>query len=117
VEFSLAIPATQQFKDGWTRSIVRRSLSDVLPEKVQWRPWKTAVNEAFWNALSVEDDRLGTLIANPGPLARYVDPDSLDDARARFNEDPNSRDGRALWRALSLSVWLDEFYPAAATER
>jgi len=35
VEFSLAVPPSQQLSDGWTRSIIRRALSDLLPDRVQ----------------------------------------------------------------------------------
>jgi len=115
VEFSLAIPPTQQFADGYTRSIIRRALADLLPETVQWRPWKTPVNEAFWNALGRER-RLND-IDNPNTvLAEYLDIDALAAARDRFEADPTSKDARALWRALSLSVWLDEYHPSASDQ-
>jgi asparagine synthase (glutamine-hydrolysing) len=109
VEFSLAMPADQQLSDGWTRSIIRRSLDDLLPQKVRTRPWKTPVSEGFWNALSIEDERLQTMVENPGPLVRYLDADALRPAYDRFNRDqaPDPYDARALWWALSLSVWLE----------
>ncbi|MDS0261447.1 asparagine synthase (glutamine-hydrolyzing) [Haloarcula sp. S1CR25-12] len=107
VEFSLAMPATQQLKDGWTRSIGRRALGDLLPEPIQWRPWKTPTNEAFWNALERDRGRLVDLADEPGALAPFVDAHALHESLDRFETERNSRDGRALWRALSLSVWLD----------
>ena len=109
VEFSLAIPPSQQFKDGWTRSIGRRALGDLLPEKIQWRPWKTFVTEGFANALGREGDRLTELVADPNGIGNYVDPEALRAAHRRFSEEPRASDSRALWRALSLSVWLDEY--------
>ncbi|GAB3021982.1 asparagine synthase-related protein [Natronobiforma cellulositropha] len=108
LEFSLAIPRSQQLNDGWTRSIIRRSLDGLLPETVQWRPWKTAMNEGFWNALAKEDDRLRTLADDPGPLTAYLDEAELRAAYERFTDEPTSRDARSLWRALSLSAWYDE---------
>lgn len=108
VEFSLAIPPTQQFADGWTRSIIRRALGDLLPEEVQWRPWKTSVSEAFWNALTREGDRIARLYEDPGTVARYVDRGALETAHAEFKKEPTSQYARPLWRALSLSAWLDE---------
>lgn len=111
VEFSLAIPPTQKISDGWTRSIMRRSLEDLLPEEVQWRPWKTSVSEAFWNSLSAENDRVAQLYERPGQLADYIDPETLEVAHSDFKQEPASQDARALWRALSLSEWLDEYAP------
>lgn len=106
VEFSLAMPASQQLSSGWTRSIIRRSLHDLLPEKVRRRPWKTNMTQAFWNSLEREDERLQGLVANPGPLKRYIDPDDLRRVYDRFGDGGDNREARALWRALSLSVWI-----------
>jgi asparagine synthase (glutamine-hydrolysing) len=109
LEFSLAIPPTQQFSNGWTRSIMRRSIGDLLPEEVQWRPWKTSVNEAFWNSLSQEEDRITRLYQRPGSVVRYLDPDALETAHREFRDEPTSQNARAIWRALSLSTWLEEY--------
>lgn len=106
VEFSLAIPPSQQLHNGWTRSIIRRSLGDLLPEKIQWRSGKTTTNELSWQALSLEADRLESLLEYPGPLAQYVDIERLRDSYQRFCRDPNTKDGRALWKALSLWMWF-----------
>ena len=116
VEYSLAIPPSQQFSDGWTRSIGRRALDDLLPDKIQWRPWKTFLNEAFWNALSRERSRLNSLVDDPAPVGEYLDDTALRASHQRFEEDPQSRDARALWRALALSVWLDEYGSATDCE-
>ncbi len=108
VEFSLAMPATQQLKDGWTRSIMRRSIPDLLPGKIQWRPWKTSVSSAFWNALRTEETQLRTLVDDPGPVSPYLDEDQLQSVAHRFDSAPTSRDARTLWRGLSLRSWLAE---------
>jgi asparagine synthase (glutamine-hydrolysing) len=106
VEFSLAMPPTQQLSEGWTRSIIRRSLADRLPEEIGTRVWKTDMSQGFWNSLAQEDDRLRRLVADPGPLEEFVDRDALRAAHERFTETQSTRDARALWRALSLSTWM-----------
>ncbi len=106
IEFSLAIPPTQQFSDGYARSIARRSLDDLLPEKVQWRTSKATFGEPFYNSMQKESERLDRLLEEPGPLAEYLDMEGLRKAAERFEEAPNMKDGRALWRALSLWVWF-----------
>lgn len=108
VEYALAIPATQKLANGYTRSIVRRSLSDLFPEKIQWRPWKAMVGEAAWNALANEDDTLQRLVDNPEILNGYVDPESLRRSYERFSESRPSLDARSLYKALSLAAWLEE---------
>ncbi|ESP90004.1 asparagine synthase [Candidatus Halobonum tyrrellensis G22] len=111
VEFSLAIPPSQQLSDGWTRSIIRRSLRGRLPEKIRRRPWKTDMSQGFWNSLSREDERLRRLVADPGPVEAYIDPTALQEAYDRFVGSNDTRDARSLWRALSLSVWVDAYEP------
>ena len=107
VEFSLAMPPSQQLRNGWTRSIIRRSLSDLLPTHIQSRPWKTGMNAAFKNSLDLERNSLDRMVANLDELARYLDPDKLRAIYQRFPENADIVDTRVLFRALSLRNWLD----------
>ena len=108
IEFTLAIPPSQQLQDGWTRMILRRALDDILPEKIQWRPWKTTMNEAFLDALENADDQLSALIDDPEWIAPYLDTDELAAMYDQFQSTPDMRSGRALWHAVSLSRWLEQ---------
>jgi len=108
VEFCLAIPPSQQLSDGWTRSIIRRSLGDLLPDKIRRRPWKTMPGEAFNNALRNDDRRLQELLRNPEPVARYLDVEALEMSYERFTDTGGGVDSLALRKALALSVWLSE---------
>jgi asparagine synthase (glutamine-hydrolysing) len=110
VEFSLAMPAAQQLADGYTRSIIRRSLDDLLPEKVRTRLGKTSVSEGFWYALEQEDDRLRAMLDRPGRLDEFLDLDALRTAYDGFTDGGTGTDpfqARGLWRALSLWEWLN----------
>ena len=107
VEFSLAMPPSQQLLDGWTRSIVRRSLSDILPEKVRTRQWKTDMSEAVRNSLSRESDALKQMVKNPTRLESYLDANELQAAFGRFPDEADTHDIRALFRSLSLTNWLE----------
>ena len=107
VEFTLAIPPSQQLRDGWTRMIIRRALDDLLPRATQWRPWKTQMNAAFMDALAAADDEIRALLDEPAPIRPYLDPDRLRDAYEEFQADRGMRNARTLWTALSLAAWLD----------
>lgn len=107
VEFTLAIPQTQSLSDGWTRSILRRSLGDVLPDVVQWRPWKTTLNDSFDRGLARETDQLETYVLDAEALDPYLDRDVLASTYDGFVEAPNPQDASVLWRALSLSRWFE----------
>ncbi|WP_123538513.1 asparagine synthase-related protein [Halosimplex salinum] len=108
VEFSLAMPPEQHLSDGYTRSIARRALGDLLPDKIQWRPWKAMLDEGFRNALAAEDEHVRRMLSDPGRLATYVDVDALRESYDRFDRDVTSEDPKPIWRALSLYVWLEE---------
>ena len=107
IEFSLAIPPTQQLSDGWTRLILRRAVGDVLPEKIQWRPWKTMMNRAFIESLGAADDELAALVEDPSVLRPYLDVSKLGEYAERFRRAEDMKSARLLWTALSLAVWLD----------
>ncbi|NGM70332.1 asparagine synthetase B [Natronolimnobius sp. AArcel1] len=117
LELSLAIPPSQQFRDGWTRALVRRSLADLLPDLVQHRPWKTMMDEAFWNALENDRAAFEHLLEHPGPLAQYLAIDELQATYDRFETDPSGRDARTLWRARSLAAWLEAWPSQSQTLR
>ena len=40
MEFCLALPAEQKIQRGWTRLIMRRALSGILPAEVHWRSYR-----------------------------------------------------------------------------
>jgi len=107
VEFSLAMPPSQQLSDGWTRSIVRRSLSDLLPEKISTRQGKTDMSEAVGNSLLLERDGLQRAVENPTELEPYLDTAEFRAAFERFPDETDTHDVRALFRALSLTHWLE----------
>ncbi|MDB2282650.1 asparagine synthase (glutamine-hydrolyzing) [Halorubrum ezzemoulense] len=106
VEFSLAMPPSQQLLNGQTRSIMRRSLSDLLPEKISTRQWKTDMSEAVVNSLSLEQDGLKQVFKDPTRLEPYLDMAELRAAFERFPDEGDTHEVRALFRALSVTNWI-----------
>lgn len=62
IEFCLALPASQKFRMGYNRAIVRRSFSNILPEAVRNRKEKTDFSLSLLHAFSVNDG--GWLLRN-----------------------------------------------------
>ena len=108
VEFALAIPPSQQLADGYTRSILRRSIGELLPEQIQWRPWKAMPGEAVNNAVRNERSRLQALVKNPQHVTTYLDKEALRESYDRYLEDDSSLHRRSLMKALFLSAWLEK---------
>ena len=110
VEFCLSLPSDQKLRDGWTRSIERRAMDGVLPPAVQWRRDKTNLFPHFIDALLRQErallDRI--VLAPSVELARYVDSGALRSAYARYRARPSEDDALAVWRAVTLALWLEQ---------
>jgi len=106
LEFCLALPAEQKLSQGWTRIVMRRAMSDLLPADVRWRG-KANLSEVLTRGLRVfEQDRLGHLVQNPGVLEEYVTTASLRDAYERYTRGGIQEPNLAVWRASVLALWL-----------
>jgi asparagine synthase (glutamine-hydrolysing) len=110
VELCLAFPGPQKLRSGWTRYGFRRAMEGILPTAIQWRQAKTDLR-AGWNHAYRRHagHRIESLLNAENSLAeRYLDFKGL---RALYGEYMASRLGApeesALWRALSLALWLD----------
>ncbi len=110
VEFCLALPSDQKLRDGWTRSIERRAMEGILPPAVQWRRDKTNLFPHFIDALLRQErallDRI--VLAPSAELVRYVDITALRSAYARYRARPMEDDALAVWRAVTLALWLEQ---------
>jgi asparagine synthase (glutamine-hydrolysing) len=110
IEFCVALPANQKLKGGWTRSIMRRAMTGILPAAVQWRLGKANLSPNFRRGLldlgkpTIED----IVINNPGVLDHYVNISALREAYERYSSRPTrgGRDELAVYNAVMLGWWL-----------
>lgn len=111
VELCFALPYETKLVDGWTRLILRRSMQDVLPERVCWRTDKGNDSMGARLALQASKDTLDALIvADPDPIAPYFDVDAVRTAYARYlaaPEEVTATDLFAVFQAASTAIWLD----------
>jgi hypothetical protein len=49
VEFCTTVPPIEFIKDGWERSLIRRSMNGIVPETVRWRKYKCYFNIPYIN--------------------------------------------------------------------
>jgi asparagine synthase (glutamine-hydrolysing) len=109
IEFCLAIPSTQQIRDGWTRWIMRQALSGSLPEKVCWRGGKANMASIHQRGLQKFDaDKLKTLVLDfPLEMTDYVKPEAIEKSYAKLKEKKaKSLDYQLLWQFFILNSWL-----------
>jgi asparagine synthase (glutamine-hydrolysing) len=106
VEFLLAIPVEQKFRPGEMRSVQRRALREILPEKIAKRRGKRGPDEALFRALSREWQMLSPMLANAQVCARgYINSKQFAEALERSRYGTERCSGR-LMRTLSLELWF-----------
>jgi asparagine synthase (glutamine-hydrolysing) len=112
VEFCLALPSSQKLHQGWTRSILRRAMADILPPEVQWRKGKGNLSANFKKRLlSDEKERLEQVIFHDfSVIEPYVDIPALQATYQRYITDPLTADDEAtnIFVAVNLALWLQQ---------
>lgn len=116
VEFAMAIPVDQKIRLGETRSILRRSLKGILPEKVRTRRTKGGPTQAFQRALVREWPWLRRLLSEPrvcdfGIVEREPFVQAMHKARHGVLSHPSM-----LLRTISLELWLRSFESRSETD-
>ena len=108
VEFCLGLPPEQKLYQGWTRMIMRRAMSNILPVEVQWREGKSNLAPNFKRGLlTFEQERLEEVILdNPQVIEEYVDVPALRKAYNRFVLGSMDEDAMAVWKATTLALGL-----------
>ena len=110
MEFCLALPSSQKFYQGWSRSILRFSMTDVLPSQVQWRPGKGRLGANFLRRfLDLEKETLEMMMLNVESIQPYVNSKTLQSAYDGYVLGHSSKGENAmlLLSAATLSKWLN----------
>jgi asparagine synthase (glutamine-hydrolysing) len=106
VEFMQAIPHTQRVRVGQTRSLLRRSLTAVLPEKILKRRSKGNPSEIISRALMREWPRLQEFFKDARVCAHgFIDHSALASTTEGIRHGAETQ-APLLLKALVLEVWL-----------
>jgi asparagine synthase (glutamine-hydrolysing) len=111
VEFCYAIPTEQKFKFGWDRMILRRSMSDSVPEEIRWRPLKKFLTPVFEeNFLKFEKECINYFIYEKSDNYKFfANPEDIMNIYRRYklkNDDYQISDVRDIWKVVTLMLWL-----------
>ena len=111
VEFCLRLPPDQRLRNGRTRSILRRSLADLLPVEVAARLDKGTLGASGqWTLARDHAELLESLQGLPPALDGYVDPAGGVAALEEYLAAPRARGSQAAYAAvfccLTLAEWL-----------
>jgi len=111
VEFCLALPASQKFHVDGTRIVLRRSLSDILPDAIESRTDKASSAENLKQGLLRRNgEKLTDLVEElPDPLESMIASTELARVRQSAREqDPTLDEIMTLWRVAVLSRWMSD---------
>ncbi len=111
MEFCLALPPEQKLNQGWTRLILRRAMTDILPPEVQWRVHKANLAPNFKRKLQeYEKETLEEVINDPQMITPYVDVQAIQAAYNRYSSQPrpSNQDAIALFSTVTLALWLQK---------
>jgi asparagine synthase (glutamine-hydrolysing) len=110
VDFCIAVPNSQRLQQGWTRSILRRSMTGILPPKVQWRIGKGDLGANFRLRLLQDEQALldWLLLDEAALIAPYVNLPLIQAQYRRYSADPNGHDAEAvsIFTVANLALWL-----------
>jgi asparagine synthase (glutamine-hydrolysing) len=110
VEFCLALPPGQKLQNGYTRSILRRAMTGILPTEVQWRVDKGNLSAGVsLKLLEYEKETLEDFILrDPEAIEDYVDVSSLRAIYQRYAASPLQSNDEAftLMLTITLALWL-----------
>lgn len=119
VELCLSLPASEKLDRGWSRLILRRAMTGVIPEQVRLRRDKMDFVHLLASGLvrHHREEISDVLSDGNGELASYVDLPRARAFYARLTADPGGAPGRevqALWRAVVMARWLERRSRAVA---
>ncbi len=107
-EYVLAVPGKQLFRLGGSKSLLRRSMQDILPERIRLREGKTGFGSFLDFAMKERAaGEIQELLRAPRAAElEIVDAKSLRSAYFAFAHGKTDESRRALWYAISLEIWL-----------
>lgn len=110
VEYSLAVPPQMKLKEGWSRYIMRRAMTGVLPEKVQWRGGKISLAKVYpYMMRRYGKDYVTDILASPpNQLQRYFNISAVRDMFRTFLQTRNPAELEWVWQMVIIAAWLKQ---------
>lgn len=111
MEFCLALPAEEKLQDGWSRFVLRRSMENVLPKSIQWRPDKGDLSFGFARGLQCfHQGELEKMVNDPNSFMEgAIQKKVLEGDLVEFLADPiaKAENSLDLYCAFVIHSWLN----------
>jgi len=100
VQYSMQLPISYLYRDGWTKYILRRAVEDQVPHEVNWCAGKRGFTAPVRKWLDAHASSLCELLSEPGEvLSALVDTEAV-------VRDFSIMPARMLWRIVNLGMCL-----------
>lgn len=109
MEFCVAIPLEQKFRQGYPRAILRHAMAGILPSEIQWRVSKAKLGSNFQrNFVQFQKPLIEDAICNQEKIKPYINMTDLNNKYQRYvvNSEPQPRDDLDIYNTTLLSLWL-----------
>lgn len=100
VEFALNMETKAKINDGWTKYVLRKGMSGLLPDQILWRKNKLGFNAPENTWLEKHAAEMDRVIGQSRLINTLADPGKLD---------LNKLDKRTRWRIYNLAKWESAF--------
>ena len=107
IEYLFQLPMSAKLHSGWTKYLLRRSMKDILPEKVRLRRSKLGfpAPEEEW-AIQLIDAQMDWCREVVKNAEDYLDLNAFERLCAGLKSNGRSEDFQLFWRIIFLSKWL-----------
>jgi len=112
MEFCLAIPLEQKFRQGYPRAILRHAMQGILPPEIQWRVSKARLGSNFnRNLVQFQKPLIERAICQQTKIEPYLNMSNLKTKYQRYVVDgkPLPGDDMDVLNTTLLSLWLERF--------
>ncbi|GAB4523029.1 MAG: lasso peptide isopeptide bond-forming cyclase [Pleurocapsa sp.] len=109
MEFCLAIPLEQKFRQGYPRAILRHAMNNILPPEIQWRVSKGRLGSNFQRNLLNYQSQILEGVVSDRTIEPYVNMSNLNSAYNRYGirGQPDPGDDISVFNSTLLSLWLN----------
>jgi asparagine synthase (glutamine-hydrolysing) len=107
VEMAMAMPSSEKIRDGIGKHVLKRAVSDLLPDEIVWRPKQGfGAPVADWFRGELADDLARTLQSSSIHSLGYLNPQRMQEILEIHRSGRSDRSFQ-LWNLLNLCSWFD----------
>ena len=110
VEFIFSLPVSNKIKNGWTKYILRKSMKDILPEKIRCRKDKMGfvTPQDMW--LATIKDKVKDIFNSKEFLQRpYIDSNGVSELLEKYYGGDYSL-SNTVWKLYCIEIWMRVFF-------